>query len=225
MSPNQEYWDLVNADMKKLGPKIQRGSTMPEGTYHVAVEIVPTDMKGHVLITQRSPFKKMGAGKYEFPAGSVLSGESVLRAAVRELQEETGLIPDKLHFIQKNIPRAGLIRVTFLAYIENLTEKKIVLQQEECVNYKFITLSQWQDMRVQDMFDSERIQNYKHEFYESLYKMVGTPPEEEVKAPKEIKPVTLRKVEGLGLKKVAKKLPENIEVTDSEDGKTQGGKT
>jgi 8-oxo-dGTP diphosphatase len=47
------------------------------------------DSEGRVLITDRPPGKHM-AGRWEFPGGKVLAGESDRQALERELEEELG---------------------------------------------------------------------------------------------------------------------------------------
>jgi 8-oxo-dGTP diphosphatase len=48
------------------------------------------DGAGRVLIAQRPPGKHM-AGRWEFPGGKVMAGESERRALARELTEELGV--------------------------------------------------------------------------------------------------------------------------------------
>jgi 8-oxo-dGTP diphosphatase len=48
------------------------------------------DSGGRVLITDRPPGKHM-AGRWEFPGGKVLAGETDIRALERELEEELGI--------------------------------------------------------------------------------------------------------------------------------------
>ena len=61
-----------------------------EGVFHVVAATCVVRDDGRVLVTQRSAAKDH-ALRWEFPAGSVLSGESSAEGARRELQEETGL--------------------------------------------------------------------------------------------------------------------------------------
>ena len=143
----REYWDLYDRNEKRVG-KIQRGAIwIPGGLYHKSVEVVPTDMHGHILITQRSFSKKFSPGKYEFPAGSVHAGEEPYKAALRELREETGLRANKLFHIQtEKTPyrpdKSGLIRYTFAAQIDDLLTAEIQLLPSETIDYQIITLKE-----------------------------------------------------------------------------------
>src|SRR3990172_3280184 len=77
------------------GPRISRTSTcasMPNtaasGTVHVAAGLLLQD--GRVFITRR-PTNTHQGGKWEFPGGKLLSGETALAALKRELHEELGV--------------------------------------------------------------------------------------------------------------------------------------
>ena len=52
-----ELWDLYDIDRRPLNRTIQRGETLPEGTYHLAVGIAVFHTKGDILLTQRAQEK------------------------------------------------------------------------------------------------------------------------------------------------------------------------
>lgn len=54
------------------------------------VGAVISDDRGRVLLCQRPEGKRHG-GRWEFPGGKILRGESILQAARRELSEELGV--------------------------------------------------------------------------------------------------------------------------------------
>ncbi len=58
---------------------------------HVAVGVI-LDAEQNVLLTRRAEDTHQG-GLWEFPGGKLESGEPVLAALERELQEELGIIP------------------------------------------------------------------------------------------------------------------------------------
>lgn len=86
---SQELWDLYDREQRYLGTH-RRGVPLPEGAYHHTVCIFTMNSQNELLLTRRAEGKSF-AGQWEVTAGSVLSGETVLQAAVRELAEETGI--------------------------------------------------------------------------------------------------------------------------------------
>lgn len=177
-----EYWDLIDSSGKKI-KKMRRGekNPVPPGLYHVTVEVIATDMAGHILVTQRAFEKRYGSGEWEFPAGSVIAGEKVYRAAIRELYEETGLKPAKLSKIhekwisEKHSGLPGMVRMAFLAYIPTLLNEKVTLQKGETSDYRIITISEWYSLIRQGAFEKNRVMMYDEHFCSTLEKTVGKP--------------------------------------------------
>jgi 8-oxo-dGTP pyrophosphatase MutT (NUDIX family) len=63
-------------------------------TLLVAAVIVHDEKAGDVLLLQRAPSAKFAPGDWDLPVGKANRGEVVTATAVRELEEETGLIVD-----------------------------------------------------------------------------------------------------------------------------------
>lgn len=176
---NDEFWDLIDRQGNVVC-KMRRGDrSAPAGLYHATVEVIPTDFAGHILVTQRDLTKRHGAGKWEFPAGSVLSGETVRHAAARELFEETGLKATKFSKIQERwVPGhrpwlPGMFRVAYFAYIPTLTTAEVTLQKGETSNYRIITLPEWYAMIGTGMLEPERTELYGQKFCAALDEKVG----------------------------------------------------
>lgn len=179
-----EYWDLFD-DQMKFVKSIRKGECIPPNLYHITVEVIPTDMKGHLLLTERSLLKQRGPGKLEFPAGSVLSKEDPPHAALRELREETGLKPRQMYKMQRAVKRAqapdpGLIRMTYMAVIPDLLTANIVLQPEEVSAYRIVTINQWLHEIAIGSFEAERTKLYGANLLKNIISMVGEPDESEI---------------------------------------------
>ena len=86
-----EIWDLYNRNLEIIGEHV-RGTEMPEEGYHMVVHIWIRNAAGQYLMTQRSANKKTYPLAWECVGGSVLKGEASLPAAIREVQEEVGII-------------------------------------------------------------------------------------------------------------------------------------
>lgn len=167
-----EFWDLYDENGKFVRT-MQRGrGYVPNGLYHITVEIIATDRKGNMLVTQRSLSKKRDAGFWEFPAGSVLSNEDPEDAAARELYEETGLRAVKLQKIHgARIP--GMYRIAYLATIPDLCNQKVRLQEGETMDYRFVSVLQWHQMIASGQYSSSRLRMYTQRFYQAIEKCVG----------------------------------------------------
>ena len=85
-----EKWDLYNAKREKSGITVCRGEIIPKGLYHLSVSVWIVNQQGQYLLSQRHP-KKQYPLYWECTGGSVLSGESSLQGAIREVKEELGI--------------------------------------------------------------------------------------------------------------------------------------
>ena len=196
----QEIWDLFDCNYQFKGTFIRGNGKIPPNLYHKTVEVIPTDMQGNLLITRRSMLKKTAAGQWEFPAGSVISGETEEQAAVRELKEETGLRPSKLYLLQKG--RApGIIRYTFLAYIPNLLSAKLHCDPAEVMESQIVDYNGWMNLLPTQEYNGFRTKFYNDKLFASMKKLVHHYAEEKtdtVAAPQPHKP--LSKSSGLSAK-------------------------
>ena len=86
-----ELWDIYDGNGNLTGRAQERGDLQTPGDYHLAVTVTVVNSKKEVLCTLRSMEKSVYPGVWENPGGGVLSGETSLEAAVRELLEETGI--------------------------------------------------------------------------------------------------------------------------------------
>ncbi len=174
----EEQWEIVDIEGNVIGTMTPGVDRVPDGCYHRAVEMVVTNGKD-MLITQRDMRKHRGAGEWEFPAGSVMSGESTLDAAMRELREETGLetVPTQYEQLYTNY-MPGIIRTTYMVKMPDLWQREIRLQPGETMDYRFVNFREWLQMITYRKFDRERTHLYSRKFQIELAKAVGENPEE-----------------------------------------------
>lgn len=171
----EELWYIYSNKNDAFVKSIVKGKEYfdPKQYYHEAVEVFPTDKAGHLMIAKRSLKKRKGSGKYEFPAGSVIANETPANAARRELKEELGL---KCRSMKKlcEVKVPGIKRYFFLAYIPDLTEQKVTLQEGENTDYQIITYNQLFELISRGQFFQERAEMYTAQLFDNLEKFVGS---------------------------------------------------
>ena len=86
-----ELWDLYTAERVPTSEVTERGKPIPAGLFHIGIHAWIKNSEGKYLISQRSPNKDVLPLMWETVAGSVLSGETSLEGALREVKEEVGL--------------------------------------------------------------------------------------------------------------------------------------
>lgn len=136
-----EIWDAYDKDSNKLGFDIIRGKERIAGVYHLVVEALIKHVDGSFLLVQRSHSKTIFPGVFESSAGgSVLKGETVDQAILREVYEETGI--DSIISI-KQVSRTVMDNHTsiFYSYIieTDFTKDKLIMDQVETIAYKWIS--------------------------------------------------------------------------------------
>lgn len=139
----KEIWDLYDREGKRTGQTCERyfGSykDIPDGLYHLVVDLLVLHSDGTYLLTKRSEDKDVNPGFWEASAGgSALSGEEPLEAAKRELFEETGLVADSLELVGVLFKDSS--HGMYYSYLARVSCDKdsIVLQEGETTDYKWV---------------------------------------------------------------------------------------
>ena len=82
-----EYWDLYDANRRKLNKTTTRGSMLNDNEFHLVVNVWIKNKNNEFLISRRAESKPHPL-MWETTGGSVLLGEESVDAAVREAKEE-----------------------------------------------------------------------------------------------------------------------------------------
>lgn len=168
MGDTKEIWDLYDREGKRTGETFERsfGSYLriPEGKYHLVVDLLVIHSDGTYLLTKRSDIKDVYPGFWEASAGgSALSGEEPLEAAKRELFEETGLTADSLELV--GILFRDSSHSMYYSYLARVSCDKdsIVLQEGETTDYKWLDKADF--LAHVDSEDSMKAHNQRYEKY------------------------------------------------------------
>ncbi|MBR3278791.1 MAG: NUDIX domain-containing protein [Lachnospiraceae bacterium] len=168
MSGKGELWDLYDRDGNRTGETFVRGfgnfQNIPEGRYHLVVDLLVLHEDGTYLLTKRSDEKDVYPGFWEASAGgSALSGEEPRQAALRELSEETGLTPDSLELV--GVLYKDSSRALYYSYLAKVSCDKdcIVLQEGETTAYKWVGREDF--LAYVDSEDAMRSHNQRYEKY------------------------------------------------------------
>jgi ribosomal protein S18 acetylase RimI-like enzyme len=133
-----EIWDAYKADGNLAGSDLVRGERIPDGLFHLVCEVLVQHIDGSYLLMQRDINKESYPGKFEATAGgSALKGESPVSGAIRELQEETGIITDNLTQIYHTLSH-NTIYYEFLC-ITSCDKSSVTLQVGETISYIWLS--------------------------------------------------------------------------------------
>lgn len=163
-----ELWNLVDSKGIATGIKYERGASnpIPDGLYHLAVEVWFKPGFNKLLLTQRHPDKPYGL-KWECTCGSALYGESSFEAAQRELSEELGIRVSLSELEYLNTVIEGNCIIDIFLVERNLSFSEIVLQEDEVVAHKYVDVGNLDSLK-----DELREDCWRH-FQQCKNQMIG----------------------------------------------------
>ena len=142
-----EMVDIYNPDtMKKTGEIIDKLAAHRLGIWHSSIHLIIMNKdKTKVLFQKRSSNKDLYPNKWDISVGGhIMSKESDIEAAKRELKEELGIESNDIKFIKKykeelnnnGVDSKEIVSI-FIMYLDN--NKEFKLQKEEVGNVKWFT--------------------------------------------------------------------------------------
>ncbi len=148
MINKDEILFIVDEDNNPIEP-MARHEAHKLGAWHRCVEIWVVNSKGQVLCNQRSMLKDNSPGAWESHfGGHVLAGTETVEAAIRELEEESGLLakPQDLEFFEvcPQSTREGKNNEFLYVYLYKWDGEasELKLETEEVIDAKWFSVSE-----------------------------------------------------------------------------------
>jgi isopentenyldiphosphate isomerase len=138
-----EYVDIID-EKDRITGKASKADVHRQGLRHRVAALLLQGEDGKYLIPTASGIKAEAGLLYHSAAGHVMSGESYLDSARRELQEETGLMADDLEFLgafwfEKKYPSRIEIEYFHVYKAAYRTSMRPVRLNEEQVNEQWLS--------------------------------------------------------------------------------------
>lgn len=92
MVKDTEICDVVDEYGMPTGRVVERGTKLPAGQFYPVVHVWIRDQAGKFLIQRRALYGVSDPGVWATTVGYVLAGEDSLTGAIREVQEEIGIL-------------------------------------------------------------------------------------------------------------------------------------
>ncbi len=146
------FWVTLDRAVDPKGFEIQRAIVQHLGS----AVMMPVDARGRILLVRqyRLPAR---AYLWELPAGRVDPGETVLRAAKRELREETGFSAKKWTKITSFWASPGYVAEKMTIYAaEDLTAGQAQPMEDEQIETRWFSLKE-----IEDLIDTGKITDGK----------------------------------------------------------------
>ena len=154
-----ELWDGYFKDGTKADITLIRGKRIPKGLYHLVSEILVRHKDGTYLLMKRDENKPTCPGLYEATAGgSAYKGEDKTTCAKRELEEETGIVADKM----EQITRVACDKTRSIYYVflcdTDCEKTSVRLQPGETTDYMWVNAQVFRDMAAKGQMASGNLQ-------------------------------------------------------------------
>lgn len=150
-SKADELWDVYDENRRMTGRVHRRGDPLAKGDYHLVVDIWIRNSEGKFLITKRSPNKGF-PNMWEMTGGSALAGDDSLTAALREVEEETGIhLPRENGRIVWQYSRADAHKDIWL-FDYDFDLNQVVLQEGETCDKAVASFEEIKELRAQGKF-------------------------------------------------------------------------
>ena len=155
----KEYLDIFDENNKSLNEKKERKVVHEKGLWHREVSVWIINENKELLIQKRAATKKLAPNKWSLCAGHIISGETIIEAAIRETEEEVGIKNlSPADFILFDIKKTSNITEDVknnnykycYILITNYKESDFVIQKEELSEVKYISLDKLKNISKEE---------------------------------------------------------------------------
>lgn len=162
-----ELVDIYNNKHEKLNYTKNRKELL-EGEYRLSCFVWIINDNDELLIQQRLPNAKKCPNMWETAYGGAVAGDNAKEGAIRELNEELGIVvdEDKLQFIGSYSRINDYVEVFLLKSNVSITE--LVLQEDEVQTVKWMKISEFEKL-IEDGEASDTGYFIFKEFYNKFY--------------------------------------------------------
>lgn len=164
---SKEKIDIYNSHKELTHRTIYRYDPLQKGEYLLGVQLILFNIKNQILITKRSPLKKLNPNLWECNGGGVLSGETSIDGLIREIHEELNLqlSPSNL-ILYKTIKKENHFKDIYISQINTL-DVPLKFNDQEVVDAKWVDISKYQDLQKRKLITPNNDFN-KTDYYTCL---------------------------------------------------------
>ncbi len=164
-----EIWDLFDKEGNPLNKTIQRGEIMKRGEYHRVVHLWFYNDKKELLIQKRNKPLYGVDDMWACTGGCVTAGESTISAAVRETEEEMGIVLESSKFtlLSKGITNRNLEDIWIAEW--NGTIEDVTIDPVEVQDAAWVSMS-----RINEMISSGELYNYGEDYFSKIISYINS---------------------------------------------------
>ena len=163
-----EFWDLLDSEGNKTGEKVVGLENIPEGFYHLGVDVWVVNSENKILIQKRSSQKRLSPNVWAMTGGSNISGETSIETIEREVKEELGIELNSKNMILATKFKTGHVWIDTYFVRQEIDLEKVVLQEEEVWNVKWASFDEIEELVQKGQFIQHRWEFVKDELKEFL---------------------------------------------------------
>lgn len=145
-----ELLDIVDENNNLTGEKLDRKAVHEKGLWHREISVFIMNEKNEMLVQKRASTKKFYPNTWSLCAGHIDAGEQPIKSAIRELEEEVGLVATENELISIGIQKTSKARdevinnhfkyIYLIRTNNKLEDYKI--QYEELSGLRYITIEE-----------------------------------------------------------------------------------